>query len=46
MSHLTNAQIFKAIGLDDSVNPSSKVHPLNLCSCPHGLEGVEWSHQR
>ena len=37
MSHLTNAQIFKAIGLDDSVNPSSK---YTLLICAHVL--MDW----
>lgn len=37
MSHLTNAQIFKAIGLDDSVNSSSK---YTLLICAHVL--MDW----
>ncbi len=37
MTHLTNAQIFKAIGLDDSVNSSSK---YTLLICAHVL--MDW----
>jgi hypothetical protein len=39
MSHLTNAQIFKAIGLDDSVKPMPK---YTLLICAHVL--MDWKH--
>ena len=43
MSHLTNAQIFKAIGLDDSVKPMPK---YTLLICAHVLmDWKTWSGQ-